>query len=167
MRVNNILKIESECKIIRPRFIKNQINKIDDFEIQYTKKTSHRNAIDTNYSFNEDDIKDLSQIIRSIKKSKSLNFENEEKDENAEDFLINSDKIKKKNSIIELLNILSQPIISEYSKSRNFLNNYKSTLYRTDENNKQNEEIINIENENKINEDIRPNNNELEAVKDF
>ena len=165
MRDENILKIESECKIIRPIFRKNQFNKLDDFEFQNTKKTNYRNALNKDFSFIEDDLKDFSQLFENINKSKSFNLENEEKDENDEEYLINSEKIKKKSSIIEIFNILSQPIIGEYSKSRNTLKKYKSNLYNLYENNdKQNNEILNIENKNKTNNNITVNNKEQEET---
>ena len=165
MREANILKIESECKIIRPIFLKNQFNKLNDFEMQNTKKTNYRNTINKNFSFNEDDLKDFSQLFENINKSKSFTLEKEEKDENGEDYLINPEKIKKKNSMIEILNILSQPIINEYSKCRNTLKKYKSNLDKLYENNdKQNNEILNIENKNKTNNNLTANNKEQEET---
>ena len=165
MREANILKIESECKIIRPIFLKNQFNKLNDFEMQNTKKTNYRNTINKNFSFNEDDLKDFSQLFENINKSKSFTLEKEEKDENDEDYLINPEKIKKKNSMIEILNILSQPIINEYSKCRNTLKKYKSNLDKLYENNdKQNNEILNIENKNKTNNNLTANNKEQEET---
>ena len=129
------------------------------------KKINYRNDLNKDFSFNEDDLKDFSQLIENINKSKSFNLENEEKDENDEEYLINSEKIKKKSSIIEIFNILSQPIINEYSKSRNTLKKYKSNLYDLYENNdKQNNEILNIENKNKTNHKITTNNKEQEKT---
>lgn len=168
MKEANILKIESECKIIRPIFRKNQFNKLDDFELHNTKKLNYKNALNKDFSFNEDDLKDFSQLIENMNISKSFNLENEEKDENDEEYLINSQKIKKKNSIIEIFNILSQPIINEYSKSRNTLKKYKSNLYNLYENNdKQNNEILNIENKNKTNHNITANNKEQEKTNEI
>ena len=165
MREANILKIENECKIIRPIFLKNQFNKLNDFEMQNTKTTNYRNTINKNFSFNEDDFKDFSQLFENINKSKSFTLEKEEKDENDEDYLIKPENIKKKNSIIEILNILSQPIISEYSKCRNTLKKYKSNLDKLYENNdKQNNEILNIENKNKTSNNLTVNNKEQEET---
>ena len=94
-----------------------------------------------NFSFNEEEKTDFIDLIENMNKSIQLSIENEEKDEIDEEYALNSGKIKAKYSIREILNILSQPIISEYSKRRNILKKDISNL---------NEIYVNNFNENKF-----------------
>ena len=135
MNAENILKIECDCEIIRPIFIKNHYNITNGLEAQKTKKTLAQKIFTNNFSFNEEEKSDFIDLIENMNKSTQLSMENEEKEEIDEENPLNSEKVKAQYSIIEILNILSQPIINEYSKSRNILKKDRSKLNEIYENN--------------------------------
>ena len=135
MNAENILKIECDCEIIRPIFIKNHYIKTNDLETRKTQKAHAQKIFTNNFSFNEEEKSDFIELIENMNKSTQLSMENEEKEEIDEENALNSEKRKAKYSIIEILNILSQPIINEYSKSRNILKKDISNLNEICENN--------------------------------
>ena len=154
MSDENILTIESDCKIIRPIFIKNHHFKINDSEMRKTQKSKTQKIISNNFSFNEEEKTDLIDLIKNMNKSTQLSMENEEKDEFDEEYALNSEKRKTKYSIKEILNILSQPIINEYSKSRNILKKDRTNLNEKYENNFKEKELKVINNLNINNEKV-------------
>lgn len=164
MNDENILKIESDCEIIRPIFSKNHYNKINDLEIRKTQKVKSQNIICNNFSFNEEEKSDFIELIENMNKSTQLSMDNKEKDEIDEEYVLNSEKRKTKYSIIEILNILSQPIINEYSKSRNILKKEKYNLIKLYEKHLNELEFKKENNLNINNENILFYNNKDEII---
>ena len=134
MTEESILRIESECEIIRPVFLKRKFNNLFDSEENHSSKSSHNK----NRMKMEEEIRD-------------------EKEENKENQLGNSQK----NSIMEILSILNQPINNLYSNNRYILEKDISEIYdlKEDEENEDNNSDDEFENEFK-------NNNLLNARKD-
>ena len=94
-----------------------------------------------------------------MNKSMELDLEYDEKDE---DFLINSQKRKERYSIVEILNILNQPILDECDKNRNILQKDINNLYEMYEKNYNElklEKKYNIENDNELYDSNCINNN--------
>ena len=122
MTEENILRIESECEIIRPVFIKRRFNNLFDSEENYSSKSSHNK----NRTEKEEEVRD-------------------EKEEDKDNHLDNSQK----NSIMEILNILNQPINNLYSNNRYILEKDISEIYdlKEDEENDDNNSDDEIENE--------------------
>ena len=152
MSDENILKIESDCKIIRPIFTKNHYFMINDLEMRKPQKSKTQKNIN-NISFNEEEKTDFIGLIENMNKSNQLSMENGEKVDIDEEYALNSEKRKAKYSIIEIMKILSQPIINEYSITRNFLNKDISNLNEIYENNFKEKEFkdeinLDINNEN-------------------
>ena len=134
MTEESILRIESECEIIRPIFIKRKFNNIFDSEVNHSSKKS----LNKNMMKKEEENKD-------------------EKEENKENQIGNSEK----DSIMEILNILNQPINNLYSNNRYILEKDISEIYnlKEDEESDDNNRDEEIENEFK-------NNNQLNIRKD-
>ena len=129
MTEESILKIESEFEIIRPVFIKRNFNNIFNSEANNSLKKMHNKNM--------------------IEKEKE---DSDEKEDNKESKAINS----KKDSIMEILNILNQPISNLYSNNRYILEKDISEMYdlMEDEENNDNNSDDEIENEiNKTDED--------------
>jgi hypothetical protein len=122
MTEENILRIESECEIIRPVFIKRKFNNLFDSEENHSSK--------------------ISQNKNSMRKEEEIRDEKEEDKGNQVD---NSQK----NSIMEILNILNQPINHLYSNNRYILEKDISEIYdlKEDEENDDNNSDDEIENE--------------------
>ena len=135
MSEESILRIESECEIIRPVFIKRKYNNIFDSETNHSSKKSHNK----NMMKQEEEIRD-------------------EKKDNKENHVDNSQK----NSIMEILNILNQPISNLYSNNRFILEKDISEIYdlkddyEIDDNNSDEEIQNEIKNNNLLN--IRKDN---------
>ena len=112
MNENHVIIIENECNIIKP-IIKKR------FENKNILSEADSNKVIIGNSF-------------SSKKKEKLenNNHSEEKNEN----LMNRIKSKAEYSIIEILNILNQPIVNGYSKRRLFLQKDLSDLYENNEN---------------------------------
>ena len=112
MNENHVIIIENECNIIKP-IIKKR------FENKNILSEADSNKVIIGNSF-------------SSKKKEKLenNNHSEEKNEN----LMNRIKSKAEYSIIEILNILNQPIVNGYSKRRHFLQKDLSDLYENNEN---------------------------------
>lgn len=125
MTEESILKIESECEIIRPVFIKRNFNNIFNSEANNSLKKMH------NKNMMEKEEED-----------------SDEKEDNKESKANNS----KKDSIMEILNILNQPINNLYSNNRYILEKDISEMYdlMEDEENNDNNSDDEIENENII-----------------
>ena len=134
MTEENILRIESECEIIRPVFIKRKFNNLFDSEENYSSKSSHNK----NRTKKEEEIRD-------------------EKEEDKENHSDNSQK----NSIMEILNILNQPINNLYSNNRYILEKNISEIYDLKEDEENDDNISDDEIENEI-----KNNNLLNVRKD-
>ena len=153
MNNENILIIESDCEIIRPIFIKNHNIKINDLEIPKNQKSKSHKIKCNNFSFNEEKKTDLIGLIENMNKSNQLIRGFKEEDEIDKEYVLDLEKRKAKYSIIEILRILSQPIINEYSKSRNILKKDISNIYEIYENlfnekEFKDENNLNINNEN-------------------
>ena len=134
MTEENILRIESECEIIRPIFIKRKFNNLFDSEENSSSKRSHNK----NRKKNEGEIRD-------------------EIEEDKENHSNNSQK----NSIMEILNILNQPINNLYSNNRYILEKDISEIYDLKEDEENDDNINDDEFENEI-----KNNNLLNVRKD-
>ena len=134
MTEENILRIESECEIIRPIFIKRKFNNLFDSEENSSSKRSHNK----NRKKNEEEIRD-------------------EIEEDKENHSNNSQK----NSIMEILNILNQPINNLYSNNRYILEKDISEIYDLKEDEENHDNINDDEFENEI-----KNNNLLNVRKD-
>lgn len=110
MKEDNIIIIESECEIIRPVFIKRNLDHLfNSEETLFQKKYHNKN-------------------MTSIKKEKQNVFsENDEKGEknHADSF--------QENSIMEILKILNQPIKNLYCENRYILGKDISELYDLEE----------------------------------
>jgi len=143
MTEESILRIESECEIIRTVFIKRKFNNIFDSEVNHSSKKSHNK----NMMKKEEENKD-------------------EKEENKEKQIGNSEK----DSIMEILNILNQPINNLYSNNRYILEKDISEIYnlKEDEESDDNNSDEEIENEFKNNNllNIRKDN-ELDNINFF
>ena len=118
MSEKNILIIESECEIIRPiikkRFKKQNILSKDDI---------NKRIICDSSSIKKKD------LFRNLNKSMEKNTPNEKNN-----ILMNCKKSKAEYSIIEILNILSQPITNESQKNRYILQKDLSKLSDIHEN---------------------------------
>ena len=134
MTEESILRIESECEIIRPIFIKRKFNNIFDSEVNHSSKKS---------------------LNKNMMKKEEKN--KDEKEKNKENHIGNSEK----DSIMEILNILNQPINNLYSNNRYILEKDISEIYnlKEDEESDDNNRDEEIENEFK-------NNNQLNIRKD-
>ena len=121
-KADNILIVESECEIIKPIFIKNRYNK----ELSPESKDSKNDYI--NDEENEDN---LDNIINHLNKAILLNMVQDN---------------KKHNPILEILNILRNPIDPNH-KPRYIPNDTNSNLFNNEiENNLKYVKDININN---------------------
>lgn len=168
MNEENILKIESDCKIIKPIIQKKYNNNLLQYKTQKSSKfCKSKKFFKNDLSLNEEDKNNIIDLIGYMNRSMELDLDNEEK---KEEFWINSQKRNEKYSILEILAILNQPIIDQCNKNRYILQKEMSDLYEIYENNYNElnlEKIINMQNENllkNINNDNKSliNNNSLE-----
>lgn len=121
--VENILRVESECEIIKPIF-----NKIKYYKIFGLNEFSG-NACD------ESILNDISlKKIENPKYFDNINISNKpNKDKNK--YLSKYEKSKKDYFTYEILRILNQPINNIHCINRDILEKDKSEIYRTEENN--------------------------------
>ena len=118
MNENHAIIIENECNIIKP----------------IIKKRNILSEADTNKVI----------IGNSFSSKKKDTIENSIDSEEKNEDLMNCIKSKAEYSIIEILNILSQPIVNGYSKRRHFLQKDLSDLYENNDNEfRINETLIN------------------------
>ena len=168
MNEENILKIESDCKIIKPIIQKKYNNNLLQYKTQKSSKfCKSKKFFKNDLSLNEEDKNNIIDLIGYMNRSMELDLDNEEK---KEEFWINSQKRNEKYSILEILAILNQPIIDQCNKNRYILQKEMSDLYEIYENNYNElnlEKIINMQNENLLKNIIYDNkslinNNSLE-----
>ena len=166
MNEENILKIECDCKIIKPVIKKKYNNNLLQYKTQKSSKFCKPQKFFRNdFSLNEEDKNNIIDLIGHMNRSMELDLDNKEKNEEC---WINSQKRNEKYSILEILKILSQPIIDKYNKNRYILQKDMSNLYEIYENdyNELNlEKIINMQNEKELNNNDNKsliNNNSLE-----
>ena len=118
MNENHDIIIENECNIIKPIIKKRNI---------LSEADTNKVIIGNSFSSKKKDILEN-------------NNDSEEKNED----LMNRIKSKAEYSIIEILNILSQPIVNGYSKRRHILQKDMSELYENNDNEfRINETLIN------------------------
>ena len=160
MNEDNILKIESDYKIIKPIFKKRYSKKFFRYQTKYSSKIfKPKQIFKNNFSLNEEDKNDFNDLIGQMNKSMELDLEYDEKDE---DYLINSQKRNEKYLIVEILNILNQPILDEYDKNRNILQKDINNIYEMYEKNYNElklEKKYNFENDNELYDSNCINNN--------
>ena len=166
MNEENILKIECDCKIIKPVIKKKYNNNLLQYKTQKSSKFCKSQKFFRNdFSLNEEDKNNIIDLIGHMNRSMELDLDNKEKNEEC---WINSQKRNEKYSILEILKILSQPIIDKYNKNRYILQKDMSNLYEIYENdyNELNlEKIINMQNEKELNNNdnkLLINNNSLD-----
>ena len=166
MNEENILKIECDCKIIKPVIQKRYNNNLFQYKTQKPSKFFKPEGLFKNdFSLNEENKNNIIDLIGHMNKSMELDLDNEGKNEK---YWIDSHKKKEKYSILEIFKILSQPIIDKYNENRYILQKDMSNLYEIYENdyNELNlEKIINMQNEKELNNNDNKsliNNNSLE-----
>ena len=128
--VENILRVESECEIIKPIF-----NKIKCYKIFELNKFSEN-------AYDESILNDIPQKkIENPKYLDNINISNKpNKDKNK--YLSKYEKSKKDYFTYEILRILNQPINNIHCINRDILEKDKYEIYHTEENN--NIEIVPI-----------------------
>jgi hypothetical protein len=121
--VENVLRVESECEIIKPTFIKRKYYKIfmpnQISEIRYDENLF--NDIQMKKNENPKYFDDIN-IMNKQSKEGNKYFHKSQKD-------------KKDYFTLEILTILNQPINNIHCMNRNKLENDKSEIYNYDENN--------------------------------
>ena len=143
MKEDNIIIIESEYEIIRPVFIKRNLDHLfNSEETLFQKKYHNKN-------------------MTSIKKEKQNDFsENDEKEEknHADNF--------QENSIMEILKILNQPIKNLYCKNRYILEKDISKLYDLEEEERNDNNIDDNFQDELVNNDLlnRKKDNQIDNI---